>query len=115
MKTIATYKSNGKYNPTTDRVDYQVTTKEIEVKWESSIEIDGKETTAIRLFPEIINDVIEDVKIIFKLSENEYVVHDSMCTYSGNNHRNDFSSLKESLEFVDSLVKFDKEFNNEKN
>ena len=109
MKNFTTFLSNGVYNATTDKVDYKVTTKETESKWYDTIEIDGVETKALRLYDLFINDMIEGGYTIFKLNENKYVVYDSMYLYTKNNHRNDFNNFDDALKFVKSLRSFSNE------
>lgn len=109
MKTITTFLTNGVYNNITNKVDYKVTKKETESKWYNSIEIDGIETKALRLYDLFINDMIEGGYTIFKLDNNKYVVYDSMYLYTKNNHRNDFNNFNDALEFVESLRSFSNE------
>ncbi len=106
MKTIATYLSNGKYNPTTDKVDYEVTKKEIEVDWYNSIEIDGIETKSIGLYPTYLNGHLDNQTSIFKLSESSFVVYDTWFKETGNANRNNFSNLDDAINFIESIKLF---------
>lgn len=106
MKTTAAYLSNGKYNPTTDKVDYEITKKEIKVDWYNSIEIDGIETKSIGLYPTYLNGYLDNQTSIFKLSESSFVVYDTWFKETGNANRNDFSNLDDAIKFVESIKLF---------
>lgn len=106
MRTIATYLSKGKYNPTTDRVDYEITKKDVEVNWYNSIEIDGIETQSIGFYPTYVNGYLDDHISIFKLSESSFVVYDTWFKETGNANRNDFSNLDDAIKFVESIKLF---------
>lgn len=105
MKTIATYKSKGVYNNKTNKIEYaSVITKVESSKWvDTIVEIDGKKTKSMMLYPTIINDMVEDYFIVFRINKNKYIVHNSMCNYNNYPHRNDFKTLKNALEFIELL------------